>query len=666
MARRFGHAYGRGDYFDGSDGHHGHELDGGNNLLDATAGAHQRDGSAGDDQLDAGQGTDELHGGAGDDQLDGGCGDDQLSGDAGDDQLYGGRGRDSLYGGTGDDMLDGGRGDDLLEGGTGDDALFGDAGDDLFVYRTGDGNDAIDGGDGNDVLRLEVDDGWVLNLDRGEIVSSEDGRMQLSAGASGTITFTDGSTLRFDGLEQIEAVAPETEPEPVNQAPTLVELAADPVAERAPDGTVVGTVVAADPDAGDTLTYALTDDADGRFAIDPATGVITVAEGARLDYETVAAYSIGVQVTDAGGLSAGAAFTINVADVNEAPTILDLTSAKVLEGVPDGTVVGTVLAADPDAGDTLTYGLSDSADGLFAIDPSTGVITVADGARLDYESATEHSIGVTVTDADGLSDSATYVVEVQFNNSGNDVLAGDDGDNVIDGGPGDDQISGLAGNDHLIGGDGADELYGGTGDDVLEGGANNDLLVGDEGADHLDGGAGNDFVFGNDGDDQLFGGDGNDRLYGGRDHDQLDGGGGDDLLQAGDGDDVLRGGAGHDSLYGGAGVDTLAGGAGDDMLFGGSEMDRFVFTSIDDGVDEIVDFGADDVLAVGDMLVNFDDGDKAAFVQLLDDGTDTTLQVDPDGAVGGAAFTSIAVLDNVTDMTLTDLMNAGQIDFWMS
>jgi Ca2+-binding RTX toxin-like protein len=667
MARRFGYAYSRSDDFDGFNwhrwqwGHDAFDRDAGNDLLYGSARVHQLDDGA--DGPDAGYGDDQLTGGDGDDQLYGGYANDQLTGGAGNDQLYGGRGRDSLSGGEGDDQLSGGRGDDQLEGGTGDDALFGDAGDDLFVYRTGDGSDSIDGGCGNDVLRLEVENDWVLNLDRGEILSRGDGQVQLSDGAAGTITLADGSTIRFDGLEQIESTA--AEPTAGNQAPAGLELTADPVDEGAPEGTVVGTVVSFDPDAGDTLTYALTD-ADGCFAIDPNTGVITVADGARLDYEAAAEHNITVSATDTGGLTATGAFTIGVADVNEAPSVFDLSCDKVLDGAPDGTVVGTVIAADPDAGDTLTYALTDNADGRFAIDPNTGVITVADGASLDYQTATEHSITVTVTDAGGLSDSAAYLIAVELDTSGDDIVTGDDGDNLISGGLGDDRISGLGGNDQLLGDDGNDELDGGDGDDVLAGGAGNDLLVGGNGVDQLDGGDGDDFVFGNNGDDQLIGGDGNDQLYGGRDHDVLDGGAGNDLLQASTGNDVLIGGTGQDTLYGGAGADILVGGAGDDMLSGGSEADRFVFTSVDDGFDEIKDFRADDVLAIGDALVDFAPGDEAAFVNLVDDGTDTTVQIDPDGAANGTAFTSIAVLDGVTGMTLSDLVNAGQIDFWMS
>ena len=44
-------------------------------------------------------------------------------------------------------------------------------------------------------------------------------------------------------------------------------------------GTTVGTAAGIDPDAGDTLTYALTDDAGGLFSIDANTGDISIAQG---------------------------------------------------------------------------------------------------------------------------------------------------------------------------------------------------------------------------------------------------------------------------------------------------------------------------------------------------------------------------------------------------
>ena len=40
---------------------------------------------------------------------------------------------------------------------------------------------------------------------------------------------------------------------------------------------------------------------DGRFAIDPTTGVVTVADGLLLDFEAVSSHQITVQASDASG-----------------------------------------------------------------------------------------------------------------------------------------------------------------------------------------------------------------------------------------------------------------------------------------------------------------------------------------------------------------------------
>ncbi len=49
----------------------------------------------------------------------------------------------------------------------------------------------------------------------------------------------------------------------------------------------------------------------------------------------------------------------------------------------------------------MSYSLSDDAGGRFAIDAGSGVITVADSAALDYETAPSHSVTVTATSSDG-------------------------------------------------------------------------------------------------------------------------------------------------------------------------------------------------------------------------------------------------------------------------
>ena len=105
----------------------------------------------------------------------------------------------------------------------------------------------------------------------------------------------------------------------VNDAPTDLALSANTVAENAATGTVVGTVSGTDPDSGDTKTYSLTDTAGGRFAINSSTGVITVANGSLLNYESATSHTVTVQVTDSAGQHYTETFTIVLTNVNEGP-----------------------------------------------------------------------------------------------------------------------------------------------------------------------------------------------------------------------------------------------------------------------------------------------------------------------------------------------------------
>ena len=83
------------------------------------------------------------------------------------------------------------------------------------------------------------------------------------------------------------------------------------------------------PDSGATITgYTLTDNAGGRFAIDPVSGVVTVANGSLLDYESASSHSITVQATSSDGSVGTATFTINLSNVNDNPVLVAEAAAK--------------------------------------------------------------------------------------------------------------------------------------------------------------------------------------------------------------------------------------------------------------------------------------------------------------------------------------------------
>ena len=223
------------------------------------------------------------------------------------------------------------------------------------------------------------------------------------------------------------------------------DMNANAVDENASVGTVVGvTAFASDADSTDTVTYSLSDDAGGLFAIDPSTGVVTVA-GA-LDRETASSYDIEVTATSTDGSTATQSYTIALNDQDEfdvtTPTDSDGTANTISESAANGTAVGiTASASDADATTNgVTYSLVDSGGdpvvgGPFAVDPSTGVVTVADNTQLDYESATSHTIYIKATSADGSEATQSFIINLTDDNTEAAVGAISDSDmnaNAVD------------------------------------------------------------------------------------------------------------------------------------------------------------------------------------------------------------------------------------------
>ena len=88
------------------------------------------------------------------------------------------------------------------------------------------------------------------------------------------------------------------------------------LAEAATIGTAVGvTALATDADVTDTVSYSLSSNPGGLFAIDANTGVVTVA-GA-LDFETATSHNIEVTATSTDGSTSNETFAINLTDVDE-------------------------------------------------------------------------------------------------------------------------------------------------------------------------------------------------------------------------------------------------------------------------------------------------------------------------------------------------------------
>jgi len=130
---------------------------------------------------------------------------------------------------------------------------------------------------------------------------------------------------------------------------------------------------------------------------------------------SVGTHTITAVVTDSGSLSGRANIAVSVTQTNN-PNISDISDTdnganEVAEFSSIGIVVG-ITAFATDAGESITYSLSSDANGRFAIDTNSGVVSVLDGTLLDANSSASHNITVMALSSDGSSSSSIFSITV--------------------------------------------------------------------------------------------------------------------------------------------------------------------------------------------------------------------------------------------------------------
>lgn len=215
-------------------------------------------------------------------------------------------------------------------------------------------------------------------LDATEVTPPTNG--QLTLAADGGFTYapdadfcgSDSFTYEASDGSQSDTATASIDVTCVNDAPQVSDqgFAID---ENSPNGSVVGSMAASDPDAGDTLAFAVTGGSgQAAFAVDSGSGEITVADTAALDFEATPALTLNVDVIDASLLTASAIVTITLNDLDEPVQAGSLVDQLGSEGVAFAYDASSAFS-DPDGG-----ALGFVASGLPAsltIDPVSGVIS---------------------------------------------------------------------------------------------------------------------------------------------------------------------------------------------------------------------------------------------------------------------------------------------------
>jgi VCBS repeat-containing protein len=99
---------------------------------------------------------------------------------------------------------------------------------------------------------------------------------------------------------------------------------------------------------------------------------------------------------------------------NELAVVTSGQSFSVSENIAAGSTIGTALATDADPETTFSQWQLTDSSGTFAIDASTGTISLAAGAALDFEATVSYTVAVSVFD--GYRRSAAQNVTITVTN----------------------------------------------------------------------------------------------------------------------------------------------------------------------------------------------------------------------------------------------------------
>ncbi|WP_442786036.1 gliding motility-associated C-terminal domain-containing protein [Marinifilum sp. D737] len=207
-----------------------------------------------------------------------------------------------------------------------------------------------------------------------------------------------------------------------------IDAAANEVSENGSAGELVHITANIVEGDGDKIIYILdtgiTDN--NLFLIDALTGVITTKQG--FDYESRNHYDITVRAVSSDQSETSTVFTVQILDVNEAPTI----SSSAVSPIPEnekGSIVAEITGTDVDQNDTHLYHVSDDRFEIVTIN-GKNILKLKDDKSIDFEAEEQIDLTVTLTDKGGLTDTVDLVVIVQDVKTVDDPNDDTDGDGI--------------------------------------------------------------------------------------------------------------------------------------------------------------------------------------------------------------------------------------------
>jgi trimeric autotransporter adhesin len=522
-------------------------------------------------------------------------------GSAGDNTIIGNAGNNRLVGDAGFDSLSGGAGNDVLDG----------------FFSDGDA-DTLDGGAGADRMTLGV----------GDLAIVDNVKDIAEGGGAGSIVKSSVNyalSALFNTIQELHLTG-----------------AALNGTGNSSDNRILGTAAANILDGGfgvDTLEGGLGNDT---YVINQTneqiidTGGIDTVKSA-VDWSIFTANLENITLTGTGHVFAHGNALANILIGNSGDNqLLGFEGNDTLIGGAGNDVLNGL-----DGIDSMVGGLGDD---IYAVTSLGERIVEAAKAGTDkVQSSVTLSLGANVenlqlTGGDDING---------FGNGLANVITGNSGKNVIEGNAGADDISGGDGNDTLSGGAGADSMNGGIGDDLYKVDNLGDQLseAGGDGIDGVESLVA--FTLGADFENLTLAGiaviSGTGNALG-------------NVINGNSAGNMLFGLAGGDTMNGGGGNDIITGGADNDLIDAALGNDTIRYASALDGKDVIANFdgnaaGGQDVLNLDGLFDELDvvAADRAARVQITDNGSTVDVAVDTDGdAIFDLAVATLSTEDLIT------------------
>ncbi len=214
---------------------------------------------------------------------------------------------------------------------------------------------------------------------------------------------------------------------PINDAPSFTGGGNVSVMEDSGAQTMTGWATAINPGPNETSQsthfVVVGNSNPGLFATAPQV----TPEGA-LTFEPAndvfGAADITLRLADDGGTANGgidlsAPYTFNImVQENNDPPLVNTATFTIDENMALDFPVGSVTFNDPDSGQTHAFAIlpSGNTGGAFSIDPTTGLISVAQPSEIDYETNPTFNLTVTVTDNAYPPATGSATITVNLNN----------------------------------------------------------------------------------------------------------------------------------------------------------------------------------------------------------------------------------------------------------